>query len=508
MRHLKKINFDKFHFLLIPVFFIVHNYFDFQTYVDFAKLYSAILGWLVFPFVFYFPLRFIFKDKGKAALLSSLLLLLYFFAGTAIQTIRNLNFIYFIGKYSIAIPLLVILCMTAFIFIKKSSTDFRKLHSYLTITFLVLILVDTFKFFIQGKQNYLQQSGFKTVNTPQLQSSKPDSNRPDIYFLLFDEHPSSNSIRHLTGYDNSGLDTALKKMGFNVSANAKSCFAKTIPALCSLFDMGEYTYDSSSEFNFKNNFSAQKLLASNRLVPFLEKNGYSIINASVFQLNKTAPLQTPKEWWGQPEDMIRNQTIFNRINRDLGWLKAQYFPSFFNNPVQKSIEADVALIDMVKSKIDSCISLHAKEQKFVFAHFFLPHDPYKFDSTGKLSTLNFNQYLNAIKTNQPYIEQIAYTRNFIINSAAVIKKNNKRPAVIIIQGDHGLRVYDQKKYGADEMFNILSAVYFPDGDRNAISDSLFAPNTFRIVLNKYFNQQLPLQNNLQIQLKTTERTFF
>lgn len=33
---------------------------------------------------------------------------------------------------------------------------------------------------------------------------------------------------------------------------------------------------------------------------------------------------------------------------------------------------------------------------------------------------------------------------------------------------------------------------FNSSDYRQISDSLFSPNTFRIILNKYFDQQIPL----------------
>jgi hypothetical protein len=77
--------------------------------------------------------------------------------------------------------------------------------------------------------------------------------------------------------------------------------------------------------------------------------------------------------------------------------------------------------------------------------------------------------------------------------ARKIKEHNKRPAIIIIQGDHGLRNYNRPVFGEKEMFHVLSAVYWPGINDSMIPTDLFTPNTFRILLNQFFQQQLPLQ---------------
>ena len=497
-----KIEWKKLHFVLLPIFFIIHNYFDFKGLLDFSKLKLSMLWWMLAPVVLFLIFKKLFKSTSKASLMSTLLLFVYFFSPALIYAVKEINFISFLGKYSVALPLTAFISSVLFIHLYKTKKEYNRLHNYLTSALVLLLATELILYAPKKNEWFETKTSFKTIDTPQLIPVAVDTSRPDIYFLIFDEHPSTASIKRITGFNNSKLDDTLGKLGFNVSQNATSGFAKTIPALCSLFDLGFYPYNEQTNTSFKEIYGAKKLLSNNRLFPFLQNAGYTIINASTFEFKNINSLETPKEWWGQAEDMIRNQTLFRKLNEDIGWLKALYFPSVFSNPVQASMKADADLVMKAKATVDSCVQLPSNQQKLVFAHFFLPHDPYKYDSTGNLNDWNYKEYLRNIRTSAPFIQQLVYTRNFITNIANTILTKNKRPAIIIIQGDHGLRVYDQKKFSKQEMFNIFSAVFVPDKRVDLFKNDHFAPNTFRILLNNYFQQQLTIQQPWHITLES------
>jgi hypothetical protein len=499
-----RIQLTKLHVLLIPVFFIIHNFFDFKGLVSFSALTLPILSWLALPFILILLLSVFFKHRGNAILFASILLILFFFGAGAVKSLKQLSFISFLSRYSVSLPLLLLFISFTFIKLRRTDKRYFQLHIYLTVTFTVLILFDLVFYMPKSKEWFVKKNSFATINTPELLPASKDNTRPDIFFMIFDEHPSSASVKNLTSYDNILLDSALRNLNFHVSSAATSGFAKTRPALCSLFDMGEYPFDSVTTITFKELFSAENLLADNRLIPFLTNAGYTFINASVFRFTDHTRISLPEEWWGEAEDMIRNQTFFNRLHTDIGWLKVNYFPSLFENPVEHSIKSDVTITELVKKTIDSSLQLSPTVQKFVFVHFPLPHTPYKYDSTGTIRHRSFSEYIAVAETKEPLIEQLAFTRKFIIDLARSVQLKNRRPAIIIIQGDHGLRNYNKKKFGTGEMFKILSAVYLPGNDEAGFTDDHFAPNTFRLILNKYFNQQLSMQKPWHIQLNTVD----
>ncbi|WP_407522148.1 hypothetical protein PDL71_14035 [Lacibacter sp. MH-610] len=485
------------HCFLVPVFFIVHNYFYFYGLIDMDELYTSYLWWLLLPLVLLIVFNYLFKNLSKAALFTTILLIIYFFFSAFTRGVKTIPMLEILGKYSISLPLLLIFLLFGYRILKKTKINFDKTHRFLLSLFLLLIVVDLVIYLPRGTNKLKAANSFKTFNRAALKQVPVDSTRPDIFFLVFDEHPSTASIKRLTGYDNSVLDSQLTKLGFQVSPFATSAFSQTQPALCSILDMGEYPYNPEQPAGFKELFAAGELLAQNQLFTFLQEQQYGIINASVFPFQNITAVQAPKEWWGQESDMIKNQTFFNRMHEDIGWLKAKYLPALFNNPIERSIHTDVALTDSVQKMIYRTIDEPASNSRFVFAHFFLPHDPYKYDSSGKIFQGSYPEYLEYTKTDQSFVQQVVYTRKLMLRLASDILAKNKRPAIIILQGDHGLRKYDKAKFGNKEVFNIFSAVYLPDRDMNNFPGDLYAPNTFRIILNLYFQQQLALLQKQQ-----------
>jgi hypothetical protein len=79
-----------------------------------------------------------------------------------------------------------------------------------------------------------------------------------------------------------------------------------------------------------------------------------------------------------------------------------------------------------------------------------------------------------------------------------IFKFARRPFVIVVQSDHGYRAYPREKVALE--FENFTSFYFPDGDYKMVGDSLSSVNTFRIILNKYFHQNIPLLKDTMINL--------
>jgi hypothetical protein len=256
--------------------------------------------------------------------------------------------------------------------------------------------------------------------------------------------------------------------------------------------LNEFHSEESSDFTFKEINALDKNLTNNKLIPYLKNMGYDFINASIFNMKDNPSLVRSYLDWNSPEDMIRKQTIFNRIKEDLSWNYTNLYKKKFISDLNKKINKEVDYTNRIVQLIDSCLALKQNKPKLFYGHFLLPHDTYKFDEKGNVIQWTYESYLNSYTSAATYLAQLQFTRKLIIDMAKKIKIRNNRPAIIIIQGDHGYRMFDQTKFPIDNKLKIFSAIYFPDHEYSQISDSLFAPNTFRIILNKYFDQQIPL----------------
>lgn len=88
-----------------------------------------------------------------------------------------------------------------------------------------------------------------------------------------------------------------------------------------------------------------------------------------------------------------------------------------------------------------------------------------------------------------YIEQTLFINQKIekiINSIIDRTDNNY---IIVIQSDHGVPRGVKK---LEERYPVLNAFYFPDKDYSLLYNEISLVNTWRIILNKYFNQNFDL----------------
>jgi hypothetical protein len=92
-----------------------------------------------------------------------------------------------------------------------------------------------------------------------------------------------------------------------------------------------------------------------------------------------------------------------------------------------------------------------------------------------------------------YRNQLAHVNTRLLRVVDRIRAK-QRPAVIILQGDHGprSRFYLSLDSELREGFGILNAVLLPEGDSAGFYDHVTPVNTFRLVFNRYFGTELKL----------------
>jgi hypothetical protein len=73
-----------------------------------------------------------------------------------------------------------------------------------------------------------------------------------------------------------------------------------------------------------------------------------------------------------------------------------------------------------------------------------------------------------------------------------IIKNSDTYPIIILQSDHGFVIPERR-------YNILNAFYLPGQDYNGLLYPSISPvNTFRIIFNQYFKENLEMRDDLMI----------
>lgn len=495
MKFLKNIWPNPLHCFLVPVFFILHNYVDFYGLISLSSISLNIVSWMLTPLVLFTLLYFFFKNKSRAGIICVFLLLQFFFAVSVhnflLHLLQNAVFV----KWSVFLVLLFIVNIIFIRRVKKKNTEsFSKLHTYISVCLLALITYDAGRFAFSNKNEMVQKNKLIKANSPFFQKTI-DVNKtvlPDIYYVLFDMHGSTKAIREQVGFDNSTLDSALTNMNFHVYTQAQSSSNYTLTTMASVFNMSPLPALDST-VSFREIYQARASLQSNSFVSFLKSNGYKIINASPFPLSETDTSYLQYSNWATPGELMINQTLFHHLYKKTGWPLSKYFPSLFPateyNLYKDDIHVNGKSLGMLKTTVALADTV---VPKFFYGHLFIPHEPFKYDSNGYVIPFNRGTISDG-NYNHYFSHQLIYCRKLMKEIAQKIINENKRPAVIIFQGDHAVRnARTNIKYETD----VLNAIFFPGNTAKIVNDSFYTANTFRLILNRYFQQQLP---DLQVQ---------
>ena len=309
---------------------------------------------------------------------------------------------------------------------------------------------------------------------------------PNVYYIILDKYASSKVLKDIFDFDNQDFISQLHARGFHVTENSHSNYAGTILSLTSSLNMEYVNYltdavgvDSSdrklsyqlySDNNIMNIFKSfnYTLVSSPPFSDYLTLSGYGICANSPF----ASPLQT------------------------ILWKSTILFPI-------STINSEHSYADRILCQFSELSSLHnsTKEPFFAYIHFLLPHPPYVFDPSGNLkeSQIDSESTLQEIKLG--YIDQVQFANKKVIETIDKILLESDSPPIIILQGDHGTDILFTK-FGENwpqhsdesitERMSIFNAYYLPDQNTELVYDSITPVNSFRLILNAYFNTNYEL----------------
>ena len=129
----------------------------------------------------------------------------------------------------------------------------------------------------------------------------------------------------------------------------------------------------------------------------------------------------------------------------------------------------------------------------------MPHFPYFYDSSGRAVSTDSLYNDSLITDRSRFSGYITYTNKIVTRLLDTLFQNGAGKNIIIIQSDHGIADFDFSR--KKDAFKNYIAIYFPDRNYALLHDSISNVNTFRIILNNYFNMNVPLLKDSSIYLK-------
>jgi hypothetical protein len=289
-------------------------------------------------------------------------------------------------------------------------------------------------------------------------------------------------------------------MGFYVNDASRANYTKTAHSLASslnlrhLTDLSERVGPGSGDWK-----PLYAMLQDHDVGHFLKAHGYRYVHLG--------------SWWEPTrENVLADENFGSRMFilpwaavslNEFEWLLVkQMLPVRFMNLVLKSPYDDpYQQFARVQQKFEKIIDVQRHDTPlFVFAHMLVPHDPFVFFPDGRYKT---KVEAASLPRDKNYIDQVIYVNRKIKELVHELLKREPQP-IIVIQSDEGpfpinylanLDNFDWRQATMEELrqkFGILNAIYFPDRQYVDFYEDITPVNTFRIIFNRNFGQNLPL----------------
>jgi hypothetical protein len=335
-----------------------------------------------------------------------------------------------------------------------------------------------------------------------IQTDTSFSERPDIYYIIFDGYTNSSALKEYWQYDNE-IYPYLNSKGFFTVDSAFSNYKSTPFSISSVLNLQylkgsePYLYSNSSNF-----LIGQRVYKKNILFKFLKQHNYDF---SIFSQLEDEKMLTAFGFLGveKPVNWLRKLTM-ERIYLD-PWKLNRLKNLFRKKEDQQAVKLESMMkFDDYNKKalthiLADCKKSAAgklKDPVFSYTHFMIPHNPYLRDENGNLLSSPDPEGGNMAA----YLKQVKYSNKLIQQLTECLLSDRSRKKIIIFQGDHGFRHYSNVE--ESKQFLALNAIYFYNGDYTELKKNMSHVNTFRVILNTFFKGQLPLLEDRIFFLKT------
>jgi hypothetical protein len=440
------------------------------------------------------------KNKEKASLIVSLGLVIFFSYGHISGALNDKLFIQLpggmvLGPDKVLLPIVFGSFIWIGVKILRSAKDLTRVLSFLKTLLLILVFYQGVLIVKTERQRRVglvdQKEGVEK------EALMAEGNWPDVYYIVLDGYAREDVLREIYDYDNSEFVDSLRKIGFYVADQARSNYIHTYLSLPSTLNM-RYMDELPEKYglNPADGLAAKSLAAENEVNRKFKNYGYTVINFA-------------SSWEGTDEsyqaDITYKKDEYFKIlgkNVAIDETNIVFLQTTLLSPLIKEVWGD-ALRSRISAALQKLPTIpYQEERKFVVAHLMSPHPPYVFTAGGgPVIGAEFETADEGIDRRPKYLDQLIFMSKQIILVIEKIIENSPTPPIIILQSDHGpasifgrreewLDNYSEE--GVKERSSILYAVYFPDQDYEDFYSTITPVNTFRILFNKYFNENLEI----------------
>lgn len=477
-------------YLLHPILFGVYPIL-YQLAVNIPEIsirsgYRPLLIAVVGVVLMLLSLRLVYRDWQRAALVATILLILFYSYGHVYIALKGITLAgLYPFRHRTLVPVWVVVACFAIWQISRKPGSFAVLTSVFNMAGLFLLVMPVYQLISLPFQARISDAN--NEKAAQMLALQADDVRPDIYYIILDGYGRSDVLKNVYGYDNSAFLNALQELGFYVADCSQSNYAQTQISLASSLNFN-YLEELGDQFRSGTNdrSALAALIKHSALRRNLESVGYKTVAfATGFdwtQLNDA-------DYYLGPQASFSDLNEFEYLLVDTTLARIMQDAKAGTQGTGSELYRERTLFAL--DKLDKLA--YIQEPKFVFAHLIIPHPPYVFGPTGAAVEPAAVGTTKSEQDAVQYRDQAIYISNRMLELVPKIIANSTTPPVIIMQGDHGPTVPSDPQ----QRMNNLSVYYLPGVDA-PLRTTLTPVNTFRMILNAYFGQDLEMLKDVSL----------
>ncbi len=415
-------------------------------------------------------LRYFFFAWTKPNSILLILLLFEFYFSPAHKSWKSLIGESFWSSYSLLLPILFLcILLSVYLAVRKPRYRFVNLITTFSI-WMILVSVGQLLWSASSERSVTAAPDFRAIDK-----------KPDIVLILLDEYAGSSSLRSFFQFDNRDFTEQMQSLGFQEVQGSSSLYNATVFSMASLFDMQPLNLPGNHVSNLENWRKGVQRINRNRWTNFLNTNGYTIHNASIFPFNDQPAFEDIFHFHIVGAARLHHFNTSQTIYRDLAY--HIYTQNLFGQSKKTFLQKMIRdLNDFLRSQTEEVVR-NSPGPDFHYIHLFLPHDPYLMNENGEdvpvevaLNPLNKQAYLNYLK----------YTNKRVLMMLRSMKQNNEE-TIFIVLSDHGWKNMRTPSPDGIEFNTIL----FVKGLDRPLPDSVQMPNILPHVLEQLYDSTFP-----------------
>jgi hypothetical protein len=315
---------------------------------------------------------------------------------------------------------------------------------------------------------------------------------PDVYLLLVEGYARWDVLLKVYSYNDVPVLESLQESGFRVESKAFSNYAWDLQSAASLLNM-DYL-DALMPADTPSDVSLDPVIHlyhNNRFFHVLQDAGYEIMAYSPgVQMLEPGPLVdrslSPRRTPFEFEVAFLQSTACKRLMELFNYARGR-------DPRAWQLGFRRARVDYVFDSIGDVAAEEHATPRLVFAHIPIPEPPFMFERKGEWVDPRTPKTME-----ERYLSQLHYTSKRMTHAVRQIEEKASRPAIVMLVSAQGPGLHGDEEASepaaAAEHFGVLLASEYPEELKAAPSreGSVSLVNVLRGLLNRVFDFGLPM----------------